>query len=205
MIDLNEYRERKQYKSGSYGIIYENDDHTLTKIMRYPTTSPVALIKIKELNLDHFYKIFNIYVDNNGKNDYLVAYDMEKVDEEDINLVTMPIDFIITNLNILINSFKVLSDNFIIVNDLHEDNIIINSNGIYIIDCDKYRCSPKYDKNLIYFSNIEYLKKAIYYHLAKNINMFKRRKLKKLFENYDLEGIINTIKDSKSVYEYLKK
>ena len=191
--------------SGSYGVIIDNFDGTATKIMRYHTTNPKALIKIKELNLDNFYKLFDIIVFNDGNKDYLKAYKMEVIKEENINLNKVPINYLITNINILMNSLKILSDNYIIANDLHEDNLIINSDGIYVIDCDSYKYNASYSKELIYLNNIDYLKKAIYYNLYKNTNILKRRKLNKLFKDYDLTAIIKMIENSSSMDEYLKK
>ena len=197
--------DKKEFNHGSYGIIYDNFDGTLTKILRFDTTSPDAILKIKELNLDNFYKIFDVLILNNGKHDYLKAYKMEKILEEPINLNKVPMDFLITNIKVLINSMKLLSDNYIIVNDLHEDNLIINKDGIYVIDCDSYKYNREYDKELIYYSNVEYLKKAIYEHLYKDTNIFKRRKLSKLFKEFDLFTILNKIENSNSIHEYLKK
>lgn len=195
----------KEFNHGSFGIIYDNKDGTLTKVMRFDTTSPDVILKIKELNLDNFYKIIDVLTLNNGKYDYLKAYKMEKIEDDKVNLSKVSIKFFIDNIKKLMNSLRILSDNYILVYDLYDDNLIINKEGMYVIDCDSYKYVPEYEKDLVYYNNLEHLKKAIFEHLYKNTNIFRRGKLCKFFEENDLDSILDKVADSSSVSEYLKK
>ena len=197
--------DRKEFNHGSYGIIYENDDGTLTKVMRFDTTSPDVILKIKELNLDNFYKIYDVLTLNNGKYDYLKAYKMEKIEDDKVNLTRVSIEFFIDNIKKLMNSLRILSDNYILVYDLYDDNLIINKDGMYVIDCDSYKYVTEYEKDLVYYNNLEYLKKAIFEHLYKHTNILRRHKLCMLFNNNDLDSILEKVKNSNSIHEYLKK
>ena len=209
-MDINsiinkEYDEKYILGSGSYGVVIDNLDGTATKVMRFETISPEPLIKIRALNLDNFYKILDIVTSNNGKNDYLKAYRMEIINGDIIKLHKASIDYLIRNIKILMNSLRILSENYILVEDLYEDNLLVNSDGMFIIDCDLYKYYPSYDKEMIYNQNLEQLKKSIFEHLYKDTNILYRRKLCQLFKDNDLDSFMEKVKNSNSIYEYLKK
>lgn len=63
--------------------------------------------------------------------------------------------------NTLINKIEILSDNYIKVNDIKPDNIIIYNNELCIVDCDFYRCCKNITKEEILKYNLEELRKGI--------------------------------------------
>ena len=205
---INPIEGKKEFNHGSYGVIYENDDGSLTKVMRFDTIDPYPMIKIKELNLKNFYKIYDILVQNNGTYNYLKAYKMNKIVPDDTTLLDSKIDYFVTNIRIIMESLKVLSDNYILSYDLHDGNIIINKNSITVIDCDSYKYNPEYPKELIYNHNLEEFKRTIFEQIIKElpiISIIRKRKLKELFRDNDLDSILNKVSSSNSINEYLKK
>ncbi len=198
--------------AGSYGVIYDNYDGTATKVIRAKTLAPDVLIKIKELNLENFYKILGINIGNNaiGK-PYVKAYRMNIIKDDNKFLINSDIDFFITNVNVLLNGLKVLSENYILANDLHSDNLIVNNEGINVIDCDLYKYIPEYTQEMIYNDNISKLHEAIKdllleeLQFVSKLRLLKRIKLKNLFEEKTFEEIYKELENSNSILEYIKK
>ena len=202
---------RKVFDSGSYGIIYDNLDGTLTKVIRFNTVDPYSIIKIKELELNNFYKVFDILTFNNGKKEYLRAYKMNNIKRDNTKLLNSNMDYFINNIKIIMDSLKILSNNYIISYDLHNRNLIINNEGMTVIDCDLYKHDTSYSKESIYRHNIDELKRTIFEQLYEEmrkdilLSLFKNHKLIELFKENDLEIILNKVSNSSSVLEYLKK
>lgn len=202
---------KKVFDSGSYGIIYDNLDGTLTKVIRFNTVDPYSIIKIKELELDNFYKVFDILTLNNGKKEYLRAYKMNNIKRDNTKLLNSNIYYFINNIKIIMNSLKKLSDNYIISYDLHNRNLIINDDGMTVIDCDLYKHDTSYSCEAIYRHNIDILKRTIYEELHEEmkkdilLSLFKNHKLIELFKENDLDNILDLVSGSNSIREYIKK
>ena len=210
IINHNEYNHKIK-GSGSYGILFDNEDGTLTKVIRYDTIDTEPFIKIKSLNLDNFNKILDVLIRYKGEISYIKAYKVEEIKLDDTILIKAPIDFFIGNMKILMNSLKILSDNYIMTRDLYEDNLIVNKDGITVIDFDLYKKVTNYPTELIYEHNINELKVAIY-HLLKDelkrvshFSFIKRKRLYRLFKDNDLDTIINELNGKETIYQYLKK
>ncbi len=202
---------RKVFDSGSYGIIYDNLDDTLTKVIRFNTIDPYSIIKIKELELNNFYKVFDILTFNNGEKEYLRAYKMNNIKRDNTKLLNSNMDYFINNIKIIMDSLKILSNNYIISYDLHNRNLIINNEGMTVIDCDLYKHDTSYSKESIYRHNIDELKRTIFEELHEEmrkdilLSLFKNHKLIELFKENDLDNILDLVSSSNSIREYIKK
>ena len=207
----NPIEGKKVFDSGSYGIIYDNLDGTLTKVIRFNTVDPYSIIKIKELELNNFYKVFDILTFNNGEKEYLRAYKMNNIKKDNTKLLNSNMDYFINNIKIIMDSLKILSNNYIISYDLHNRNLIINNEGMTVIDCDLYKHDTTYTKESIYRHNIEILKRTIYEELHEEmrndivLSLFKKHKLIELFKENDLDNILDLVSSSNSIREYIKK
>ena len=89
---------------------------------------------LKSLNLDNFCKLGNMIYNENGE---LSGYTMNYYNTITKNVLFMPKEYFLDNFNALYNSFKTLSDNRIIANDIWLKNCLIGSN-ITMIDFDRY-------------------------------------------------------------------
>lgn len=202
---------RKVFDSGSYGIIYDNLDGTLTKVIRFNTVDPYSIIKIKELELNNFYKVFDILTFNNGEKEYLRAYKMNNIKRDNTKLLNSNMDYFINNIKIIMDSLKILSNNYIISYDLHNRNLIINNEGMTVIDCDLYKHDTSYSKESIYKHNIDELKRTIFEQLHEEmrkdilLSLFKNHKLIELFKENDLDNVLDLVSSSNSIREYIKK
>ena len=63
---------------------------------------------------------------------------MKYYDSEDIDVLTMPMSYILDNFYDLFESVTKLSDKNILIQDLHDGNVITNKNQIIVIDADMY-------------------------------------------------------------------
>ena len=198
--------------AGSYGIIYDNYDGTATKVLRGKTINPGALIKIKELNLKNFYKVLDIYTRNNEiGNPYLKAYRMDIIDEDNTLLVNSNKDFVFDNIYSLVEDLRILSNNYIYANDLHCDNLMVNKEGIKVIDCDMYKYMLDYPVDFLFKNNCDLLKEAICELLCEELHQvslfrtFKKKRIHNLFDEKSFDEIYKELNDSKTILEYIKK
>ena len=198
--------------SGSYGIIYNNYDGTATKVLRGRTINPNVIIKIKELNLKNFYKILDIYTQNNGiGNPYLKAYHMDLINEDGTLLINSNKDFVFDNIYSLVDDIRVLSNNYIYANDLHCDNLMVNKEGIKVIDCDMYKFMLDYPEDFLFKNNCDLLKEAICELLCEEVKevslfrLFKRKRIRNLFKEKNFDEIYKELNGSQTILEYIKK
>lgn len=66
------------------------------------------------------------------------AYTYDYVEEDKIDLLTMPIDYLLTNLDEMEKLFFSFAKEGITVGDLTANNVVLNQNGIVIIDPDGF-------------------------------------------------------------------
>lgn len=91
---------------------------------------------IRDLKLSSYYIIYDLLF--NKKGSALKAYTMKYYVSEEIDILTMPVDYTLYNFFSILDSIMILTENNVYVSDLHEDNVIMNSNGITVIDTDMY-------------------------------------------------------------------
>lgn len=124
---------------GAQGKIYKIDNdkclkhyYTGSSCFRYDVD---IFNKIMELDLDNFYKIYELLFEVNG---LFKGYVMKYYEKNKIDILTMPVDYTIDNFLKLYDSVKKLSDASILVNDLGIGNVILNDKYITVIDVDLY-------------------------------------------------------------------
>lgn len=140
------YKVGVPFNRGNYGIIYKITDDKCFKYFYLGNVAEMldVMKDIRDLDLDNFYKIYDFLFDNNGD---FCGYTMKYYQDNNIDIMTMPMDYTIDNLRRIANSVKKLSDNQISVIDLKEHNIIMDENNITVIDVDLYtrsNCSHDY-------------------------------------------------------------
>lgn len=110
----------------------------------------------KKSNVPNLVKLLDIYYSSKDYiNKFLIAdgYTMEEVPVDDTKLITADREYIIMLLKQLEDTLKTLSDKKIVIEDLHEKNIIFNSNGVSIIDIDEFMRNPILVKRYVYYIN----------------------------------------------------
>lgn len=157
--------------SGCNGIVYKIDDSSCVKLFdcinkfNYDTIS-----KINKLKLDNFYHISDFIFDKKRK---FVGYIMKYYKPEDIDILTMPTSYLLDNIYNIYNSVLKLTNNKVRIIDLYGGNVILNNDGITVIDTDSYCFDVKSDCDSLLSDNVKefrvlveelFYSSLIYYH-----------------------------------------
>ena len=161
---------------GGNAKIYRIDNNTCLKWFNESTYCNEMVFKlITKMHLNGFYNIYDMLYNEEGN---FVGYTMEYYNKENIDILTMPSEYTINNIYKLYYSIQSLNKQGIVINDLHDRNVILRKKDIIIIDVDMYKF---YNKN----SNqrIEYM------------NLCSLNTLFRYLYDYSLENISKTYND----------
>ena len=126
---------RDLLKKGIGTKVYNTSDNECLKIFTNSFDDLDMFKTLSELDVNNFYKITKLLFDKDKK---FIAYTAKFYQKEDIDILTMPIDYTVENMKRLYIVSDMLSDNKIEIEDLHHENVILNSKDIIIIDADRY-------------------------------------------------------------------
>lgn len=197
-------------KKGLGTTVYKTNDNECLKIFTHPGDDLEMFKRFSELDLDNFYKITKLLYD---KKDRFMAYTAKFYDKEDIDILTMPIDYTIENMEKLYEVSDILSNNKIRIEDLHHENVILTSNDIIIIDADKYVYDEEqncYDYNRRYINSLF----TLLYMTAPSINFLTSnqdyletvRPIRALFFSENTPEVVSKkLCKYKRPFDYLKK
>ena len=142
------------------------------------------LESLMKLKLEHFIVPMEIVYNEFGN---IAGYTMKYINGENGNcIMNLNSGFFVEQLEKIFDELDILSKENIVIDDLHVDNILVNEDGIYFIDCDGYNFKNRLDyyKNFI-DSNfcVNMFLKELFFR-----NGFKKYdyRMEKLFDNYDL-------------------
>lgn len=167
---------------------------------------------IRKLKPKNIYTLGDLYY--NKSLTRILGYLSEYYSKEDINILTMPVDYTFDNLCSLYDSFVLLSEYNIRISDTCSQNVILNNNGITIIDTDFYYIDANSNKLAIKKSNIYDLGELfswIYMNSLKETDFNKRSsmidKIEKLFipiGTFGVEPVIKKLIKYKYPIDYLQ-
>ena len=181
-----EYIINDYFNYGSFGYIYRLDEDTCLKLFVDECYfKPNVLRTIKNLDLNNFYKIYDLLYDNKRR---FCGYTMKYYAKNDIDITTMPTEYTLDNLYRLYADFKKLTHKHISAMDCYEDNVIMDDKNIVIIDADCFDIDKETPKEELLLDNIwelMHLFKEIYYNVLIKINN----------SSYDNSYILNELFD----------
>ena len=203
-----------------YGRVYLTSNNKCLKIFKQ------SIFRKDKMSFDE--DVFNIIRKLKPKNIYtlgdlyynksltrILGYLSEYYSKEDINILTMPVDYTFDNLCSLYDSFVLLSEYNIRISDTCSQNVILNNSGITIIDTDFYYIDANSNKLAIKKSNIYDLGELfswIYMNSLKETDFNKRSsmidKIEKLFipiGTFGVEPVIKKLIKYKYPIDYLQK
>lgn len=168
---------------------------------------------IRELKPKNIYTLGDLYY--NRTLTRILGYLSEYYSKEDINILTMPVDYTFDSICSLYDSFILLSEHNIHVSDACPQNVILNNEGITIVDTDFYYIDTNSNKSAIKKSNIYDLGELfswIYMNSLKETDFNKRSamidKIEKLFMpigTFVVEPVIKKLAKYKYPIDYLQK
>lgn len=121
--------------NGSFGTVYRFNQDTCFKIMYTTVKNQTVLKLMRTLPLEGIVNIKD-FIDKSGN---IVGYTMDLINKEDINLLTVDINYLIQSYLKLKKDIILLSNEHIRAIDLYPRNIIISNNGIRLVDLDLYK------------------------------------------------------------------
>lgn len=205
---------------GEYGRVYLTSDNKCLKIFKQSISRKDKMSFdedvfniIRKLKPKNIYTLGDLYY--NKSLTRILGYLSEYYSKEDINILTMPVDYTFDNLCSLYDSFVLLSEYNIRISDTCQQNVILNNNGITIIDTDFYYIDANSNKLAIKKSNIYDLGELfswIYMNSLKETDFNKRSamidKIEKLFipiGTFGVEPVIKKLAKYKYPIDYLQK
>lgn len=157
------YKTEEQIGGEMYGRVYRISQNECLKVYKRGKEVNKEILKfIKNLMLKNYYKIHDFYYNKNGD---FRAHTMQYYQKEDIDILTMPVDYTLDNLYTLYSSVNTLTQNNIFISDMHTGNIIINGNDITVIDADLYCFNHVFTMQKLQLKNLfslKYLFEEIY-------------------------------------------
>lgn len=155
--EIVKYNSNKRLGSGLYGSVYRINFEECVKKFKKENVEidKEVLLLIQKIGLDNFCQIRSLLYNKNKK---LIGYLMRYYQKENIDILTMPTEYIIENLRKLYISVIKLTHNNIYIDDMHTENIIINSKGITVIDYDLYTLNRFLTPELLEYKNTSALR-----------------------------------------------
>ena len=135
----------KLINEGNCALIYTNGEIAL-KIYRFDCKYGNIMSKgmfelLKLLNIPGLVKLHKYYNNYNGLFSRIFpmdAYSMDFIQDEHTDITNCDREFLVFCLKKLEETLICLSDNNVFLHDVHCHNIIINDNGVTIVDPDKF-------------------------------------------------------------------
>lgn len=189
---------------GSSAIIYALDNASCYKKIynkEYVNEDGQAIVleTIKNLKLSNFCKIKDINFNKEGN---VLGYTMERYRNYNINILSMPKDYLIDSYRACYNDILKLSEKLICIKDLKINNVFYTENGLIIHDYDLYTIG----KNPSYalYNNIAKLNclfnEILSYELTINYKFDSRIAYDKVNELFNARTDINTLEGALNKY-----
>lgn len=127
----------KPVAEGEQGYIYKLNNTKCIKMYKdgMPTIDPKIFKLYQDLSLEGYSRLHELWY-RDSKLQEVGAYIMDFYKSDADNILFMPVDYTIENLNILYNSVKILSEYRVLVRDLIPQNAILSSDKITVVDYD---------------------------------------------------------------------
>ena len=162
LVDTDELRE---ISSGTYGTIYPyGEDKCLKKFKYVGYQQPDPIITIKNLSLANFYKIGDILYNEDFK---YIGYISDFYRPDDFDILSDK-EYLTCEVNNIYKSIDILTNNGYQVVDLHTGNVIVNKDGITIIDADNYQKTNIDNRELNMYRFKSMIRTLMYDYLVKN-------------------------------------
>ncbi len=200
-IDLT---DKEIIGKGSSAVIYDLGDDTCykkfyNKDFINQDDQAIVLETIKNLKLTNFCKIRDITYDANGD---VVGYVIKRYDNENVDILSLPKDYLLDSYRRLYYDLYKLAEHFIYVKDLKLSNVFITDDGIVVYDYDLYRKGDSTDASLINNRiKLNCLFNEILSHeLSYKYNFDPRICVEKVNELFNARTDINTLEESLKNY-----
>ena len=197
-----------------YGNVFKISDDECLKVYKKGQVVDDEMLKfMRELRLKKFYEIIKLLYGRSGNfRAHIARYYLP----EEIDILTMPIEYTLYNLFDLHESVGVLTDNNVFITDMHTGNVIMGSNDITVIDTDIYTFNKFFSERKLReknYSALRYLFTELYLEALKDyhpeLSSFNNReRIKEVFEpvtSGNLDSTYKKLSRCKCPIDYIKK
>lgn len=123
---------------GAEGDVFKLDDDKVIKIVDGDYVDYDVMMTIKNLRLPNFYTIFELLSSKSASSRVYAGNISKFYESEDVDIWEMPSEWLIENYQGLCEAVSVLGEKRISLFDASVSNLIVNRDGITIIDTDLY-------------------------------------------------------------------
>lgn len=201
---------------GQYGSVHRLSVNECIKIYSKVNRREIdieMLKAIKEFTLRNFYEIHEILY---SKENSFKGYTMKYYGSEELDILEVSTEYTIYNMQNLLTSIQKLTENNIYIHDMHDENVIINSSEITVIDMDLYTFNKSYNNITLRYKNISALQSllsSLYQEALKKYHpelssYIMKEVIKDLFQLYtskEIEITTKKLKRYKYPIDYIKK
>jgi len=127
--------------NGTQGCIYRYNADKCIKIyndnaMKYDNRFNPEIFNIfRNLSLPGIYKLYELLYSDPSLNN-VIGYMMKYYEKSSENILYMPINYTVNNLNMLIKSIEILTNEGLLLKDLYYSNVVVGESRIILIDRD---------------------------------------------------------------------
>lgn len=200
-----EINESDYISSGCFGSVFFYKDGCI-KVAKclIPKTTISILEELKKITHPNLYRIRNFYYNSMDESAYAKAYDMDYYLSDSINILTMPIDYILDNMNDLCKLACKMASYSILMTDTHEENVILQKNRMILIDADRWVMDlyDSYDLKIENYSAIVHLLCRLYYQALIDLGKIDKRSYGCNYNDYN--RVLNQL-ERISIEEVLKE
>lgn len=183
-----------------YGSVYKLSDSECIKIYKKGQVGDKEILTfINGLGLKNFYKIYRLLY--NKKGDFR-AHTMKYYEDGNVDILTMPVEYVLYNLYNIYESVVKLTENNIFISDMHTGNIVLGRDEITIIDVDIYTFNRFFSSVKLREKNtfaLKYLFEAIFLEALRNYHSDEAtftacQRIGSIFEVYSPSALDRTCK-----------
>ena len=133
IIDVN---ESNKFDYGTYGNVFRYNEELSYKVFKHENIhKPDPIILLKNYKLENFNKIIDLLY--NSKLEYS-GYIMKHYEPDNFDILSNK-EYLLNSVNNIYDGIMVYTKNLFEIYDLHIGNVIVNSEGITVIDVDDYK------------------------------------------------------------------
>lgn len=139
-----EIDENSKINGGAYGNIFKSSNNKCIKVLNplgQENFDPKTFSQLNELCLPGFYQIDSLLYQTPKDAKSKInpkGYSYEYINEEEVDIITMPTIYTLDNIHKLFSSLLTLTELNIRTVDLEDQNVILNKKDITVIDIDLY-------------------------------------------------------------------
>lgn len=205
-FDLDNYLKQNTINylaGGRKSNIFFMDNTKCLKLFNEVIYNDSVVKLIQKKNLNGFYEIYDLLYFNNT----FIGYIMKYYKDNNIDILTMPVEYTLDNYNDLYKSIMTLTDKKVFLYDLCNDNAILTDDKLIVIDVDEFIVYKDADKYIVQNENmfaLESLFNSIYINARNKYHADDRININRINNIFCINSPHKVLKKYKYPIDYLR-